>query len=519
METAVPESPAPQSSLAPVESLTPVESPVPAVSPAPVESPGIAEDPWAIPPIPKAGDIPGNEATEPITGHLTLGPETHLATATISTAGGAFEAGGLHVEVPTAALTDDTTFEVTQAQITGSGFGDLVTPVTPLYLVDDGGAALGEPVTLTLPATIPDGAVAMASSYDDAAGVITPLIPIAQDATTLTVGATHFSGVFGGLLDLTKMPSTVDSGFRPGIDDWTFPNEGSYAAKGGHCEGQSLSAIWYYINQRRKDSAMPLHEVGDNNDAAAKTPDFWSDDSNAYRFVSIVHNGPVAVLKTYLFFRNMWNNTNDRMAYNAFWAAIALTGEPQLIRISSAPNTGGHTMIVYRVTPDRLYIADPNYPGRLRTIRYDTLTGKLGPYSSGDNATSIAAAGATNYIKFGYVPWETSKTSDTIAGHWAEYQAGVAGDAIFPAYTLEALAGKDAQGADTWVPLVDGYQTTEEQLTFRLHDPAGVDDLRMWVYRGTSATPARPPGDKVTIDLQDGANPIGVLEEGLGMTP
>ncbi len=465
------------------------------------------------PPIPEQGDIPPVEETKPITGHLTLGAETHLATETIGAAGGTVTAKGLEIQVPNAALTTDTKFDVSQAPITGNSFSKLVTPLSPLYLVDDGGAGLSQPVTVTLPATIPAGATAMAFSYDDASGTITPLIPIAHDATTLTVGATHFSGLFAGLLDLAEM-STVDSGFRPGIDDWEFPNDGSYVAPGGHCEGQSVTAIWYYVTQRREAGAPPLDGLYDNNGETPKTPDFWFDDSDAYRFVSSVHADPIAVPNTYLFFRSMWDNPDDTMAYDAFWAAMALTGEPQLIRISAAQNDPGHTMIVYRVTADRLFIADPNYPGRLRTIRYDATTGKLSPYSSGDNAANIAANGVKVYTRFAYVPWQTSHSSAAISAHWAEFEAGTAGNAIFPNYDLEALAGVDADGNDVWAPLVDGYQTAEKQLTIRISDPRKVDDVRMKVYRATSSTLAAPAGEQVTIELKDGENPLGILEQG-----
>ncbi|MBK7303284.1 MAG: hypothetical protein IPI90_08535 [Saprospiraceae bacterium] len=39
---------------------------------------------------------------------------------------------------------------------------------------------------------------------------------------------------------------TQESGFRPGIDDWEYPNQGSYIDLEGHCAGQSLTAMWYY---------------------------------------------------------------------------------------------------------------------------------------------------------------------------------------------------------------------------------------------------------------------------------
>ena len=206
----------------------------------------------------------------------------------------------------------------------------------------------------------------------------------------------------------------------------------------------------------------------------------------------------------------MWDSSDDRMTYHAFRTAIALSGEPQLIRISPAPGDAGHTMIVYRVTPKRLYIADPNYPARLRSIPYDAISAQLADYSSGANAADIAAAGATIYRRFAYVPWRSSHSEPAIATHWAEFEAGTAGDGVFPEYTLEALAGTDTDGTESWVPLVDGYQTAKSELKIRLRDPSNANLVAMQVFPGTSSTPLGNWGSTQTIQLEDGVNDLGI---------
>ena len=478
--------------------------------PTPPIEDGAIDPTQLVPPIPDEGEVPAPaEPNPPITGTLTLGPATEVARQTIGPAGGTIAAGGLEIRVPDGALAAETPFTVSQAPITAHTFGDLITPITPLYEVESGEAALGAPVTLVLPAAIPAGTTAMAFYYDATAGTLTPLIPIAQDATTLTVGATHFSGLFGGLIDLLKLPEIVDSGFRPGSDDWQFTNYGSFIAPGGQCEGQSLTAIWYYLAQRR-GGASPLNGLYDNNGAPTKTPALQWDDSDGYRLAGNVQVDPVADQFTYEFLKNaMWDRADGRLTYQAFRAAMALTGEPQLIRLSTAPGTGNHTMIVYRVTPQWLLIADPNYPGRLRTIRYDAARGKLGDYSSGDNAADIAANGATIYTRFAYVPWRSSASEAGIAAHWAEFEGGTAGDAVFPGYVLKVLTGKDAQGKDVWAPLTDGYRTGEKKLTVQLTKLTGGTASTMAIYRGTSAVPLGPKAWKQTIDLDEGDNALG----------
>src|SRR5664280_2309442 len=351
-----------------------------------LQSGDVAGDGAAIPqdvplPDPGEGGVPPYERTTPVAGRLTTGAPTTLATTTIGSGGGTIEATGLRIEVPQAALAADATFAVTSASIIAADFGGIVHPITPLYRIEDGGAAFASPVTVTLQASIPAGATAMAFYYDEATGALTPLTPIAQDGTSLTAGATHFSGILGAILDLANVPAIVDSGFRPGIDDWQFGNYGSYVTPNGECEGQSVSEIWYYVTQRLGAGVSPLHGLYDNNGSETKTPALWEDDSDGYRLVSSLQADKIAVPFTYKFLVNgMWDAADGRLAYEAFRAAIALSGRPQLIRISTGPGDSGHTMVVYRVTPQWLLIADPNYPGIGRRIRFDPATGSLGPF-------------------------------------------------------------------------------------------------------------------------------------------
>lgn len=483
-------------------------------------------DPGDVPvdlPPPEAGEVPPFEQTPAVAGTLAVGEPGPAGSTTIGSAGGTVAAEGLTIAVPAGAVDADTTFTVSAARITGLGsagdYGGAITPITPLYVVSMGESDLLTPATVTLamaiPAGLPPDTVPMAFYYDEATGTLSPLTPVGADGTSLTVLAPHFSGILGALVDLPRLPATADSGFRPGVDDWAFANNGSYVALGGHCEGQTLSEIWYYIHQRRAAGASPLYGLYDNNGAVEKTPTLWVDDSDGYRFVSSVHAGPVVDRFSYLFLRNlMWNAADDRMTVAAFRAAIALSGQPQMIRITPNVAEGGHTMVLYRVTPTRLYVADPNYPGRLRSIVYDAATGKLGSYSSGDSATSIAAQGATSYTHFAYVPWMASKTEAQVAARWAEFEASEAGDRTFPVYGLKAVGGKDAAGKDVWVPLANGFSTPEAQLGIQVTKLGDNAPTMMRVYRGTSSTPVGPWAWKQTLELAPGDNEIGLLVVG-----
>jgi hypothetical protein len=465
-----------------------------------------------------AGPIPPVNKTKPATGQLTLGAETSVATKMIGAVGGTIAAQGLQIQVPDGTLAADTNFDVKQAPITGNTFGGFVTPITPLYLIDDGGATFAKPVTVVLQATIPAGATAMAFSYDDASGTLTPLTPIAQDATSLTVAATHFSPVLGGLLDVTDSSAPVDSGHRATIDDWRFKNNGAIIAPAGICEGMNLSSIWYYINQPL-GAGVPLHGVGDNNGASPATPNFWQDDSNAYRFAASVQKSPRADWPMYVYLWRFQELGDGRANYEALRAAIKGTGQPQLLTIDTDARDAGHSVIVEEVEANQLLVSDPNYPGpkdNPRYIPYDPATGKLGPYSSGKNSADIAAHGVRIYTRFAYIPRATSMADAVIAAQWAQFQSKTAGDTMFPKYDLEALAGTDEQGQEVWAPLVDGYRTSDSTLRVRLSDPGSpvADNVLMQVFRGTSGEPAVPNGHDVTVNLTSGHNPLGFLEVG-----
>jgi hypothetical protein len=462
-----------------------------------------------VPPDPGEGDVPPPEETTPATGTLTPGAASDLVSQTIGPSGGTIQAGGLSLEFPVDTFPADTPVTVTQAPVTAAGFGGRFTPLTPLYTVSAGDGTLGAPVIVTLPAAVPDGATALAFYYDETAGSLTPLAPIDANATSITAAANHFSGIVGGTYTPAAAPSAVDSGFRPGIDDWQFANHGSYVVPKGHCEGMSDTAIWYHVVQREKGGASPLNGLYDNNGAPDRTPTLQWDDSDGYRLASNVQADPTAdPIRYWSSVRRLYGRADDRMTWAAFRAAIEFTGEPQEIVIGK--EGAEHAMIVYRVTADRLFIGDPNYPARLRTITYDAATGKLAPYSSGVNAAAIAANGPKIYTKFAYVPWRSAATEARIAAHWTEFQNGTAGDAVFPTYALEALAGTDEAGAETWVPLVDGYASPDKQLRIRVRDPSSANDVAIKVFPGTSATPLGGFAAEQTISLQDGDTPLGI---------
>ena len=441
----------------------------------------------------------------------TIGLDGRAASATVSAAGQPWD--GLEIDVPAGAWSDST-LAISARPITGSTFGALVTPISPLYTVSGAEGMASDPVTLTIPATIPADSFAMGFFYDDATGSLEGMPLLAETATSVTVATEHFSSYFVSMIKRALLPETIDSGFRPGKDDWQFTNYGSYVAPGGHCAGQALTEAWYYIERRLKAGAAPLYGLFDNN-GGEKTPDRWEDDSDGYRLASVAHGQYMANrLNAANKFFSSWRTAGfDTLEYDAFRYSIAVTAEPQLVSISDAQDKNGHVMLAYRVAPVGVFVADPNFPAAWRLIPFVPSTGKFGQYLSGSTASAIASGNGISYVNFAYKAKTALVDWSALAADWAAFDAGTIGAGAFPSYGLEALA-KNADGDDEWRPLQDGYTITDKQLTIRVTPAQNADQVQMGVFRGSSSTLAAPMSDQVTIDLTDGANPLGIYERG-----
>lgn len=457
----------------------------------------------------------------PVQGQLTLGDASPVqtinlgangASATIAAPGQSWD--GLKVDVPAGAWPG-ATLQITAQPITASSFGDLVTPISPLYTVSGAEGMAPTPVTLEIPATIPADSFAMGFFYDDA-GHLEGMPLLAEDATSVTIATEHFSKFFVSLAKLALLPTTADSGFRPGVDDWQFENLGSYITPDGECAGQSLTEAWYYIERSLKKADTPrLYGLYDN-DGKGKTPDLWQDDSYGYRLASLAqtqyeaYTANASTKDLDRFFKKWRGLGFDTLQYNAFLYAIAVTGEPQIVSLSDAADAAGHVMIAYLVTPDSIYVADPNYPAASRPIPFNAKTGKFGTYSSGPNALDIAQGNDVSYVNFVYKAKSALVDWSMLATDWAALDAGTIGDGIYPDYKIMVY---DKQRG-VWNELTDGYKTDESSIAVYVEGPANVDYIGATARLGT--TLIGNGGGKQTdqdrsfsIPLNPGDNDIG----------
>jgi len=412
---------------------------------------------------------------------------------------------GLVITVPADAYRKPTEMKVTYAPVEDHSFGANFNPVSPLISIENGEALAAEPVELTIPVEVADDEFAMAFFYDDEQGTLEGLPLLSRDTTSITVATRHFSSVIVSAVNTALLYSDIDSGFRPGVDDWQFANRGSYLMPGGHCSGQTTTALWYYVT-KPDGPGETLYNRYDNNGWEPASPRFWYDDSLGYRFASVVQLEDDYDGKLFNLTQRM--HVLHQETWYLFAYSIMVTGEPQFVGIVSSAG-GGHAMVVYRVNQGTLHVADPNYPGRTdRVIEF--ANGRFTPYNSGANAEAIERGQGKAYDQIFYVAKTAWVDWDRVADRWTEFKTLTIGDDVFPTYRIDRL---DDQG--NYVPLTDGYETSESIIKLSLYSPLGAKS-RFDVSRdGQWLTTVPVIGAAAAgFQLEEGNNRLGVYISG-----
>lgn len=384
---------------------------------------------------------------------------------------------GLEIVIPAGSYREPLLFKVSYAPVNSTTFKN-VKPVSPLIIVENGGAYANQTMTVKVPVTIGANQFAMGFYYDAAAGTLEGMPLVDADASSVTVATQHFSSFFISAVDAAILSANIDSGFRPGTDDWQFVNNGSALEPKGHCAGQSLSAMWYYVT-RPDGKTANLNGRYDRNGKTPATPDFQWDDSLSYRFASVIQHDINWDNKDIQYFRDLYT-TRPQLSLRAFAYSILATGEPQYVRIRSS--TGGHALVAYRVDNGKLYVADPNYPGNNeRSIEFSG--GKFQPYESGANAQEIAAGKSTRYDTICYIGKSAFVDWNKISARWKEMKAGTIGAGLFPEYEWQVTDDKGQKDV-----LEEGFLTSKAYLDWGYYlDPkAGKNVYYFFTLDGKS---------------------------------
>lgn len=456
------------------------------------------------------------------TGNITLGKRIEVVSQMVDKTGGIIGVdkpgdplNGFVISVLPDSYSSSRTFKVSYAPITKHTFGRDINPISPMITVDNGGGYSEEIMYLRVPVNVPKGHFAMGFIYDEKSKQLEGLPLVGMDSESLTIATRHFSSFFISSIEEVLLKKDVDSGFRPGIDDWHFVNYGSYIAPDGHCEGQSLTAMWYYCTSPDGKDAC-LYGRYDNNGNSPATPDLQLDDSLGYRFCSVVQEE-----NRNLFANNFWLQLQGKKikikdnewsiedtkgisagaTFNLFVYSIRATGEPQEVGMHSYEG-GGHAMIVYKVADNELYVADPNYPGdKDRRIIYYPEDNYFDAYDSGANREDIDAGDAKFYETIQYWAKTTVVPWDIISNRWTEFKNGTIGNNEFPQWQLYTF---DSQGKQ--VNFVNGFETNEKLLAVGAFQPP---DKRITYQAYIDGAVVKAVDGK--IPLKPGNNNIGFV--------
>jgi len=392
---------------------------------------------------------------------LTAGESTQAASAEISSDGGTLSIdegalSGFSIEVLENTFAESLKFDVSTAPVESHEFGDDFNPASPLITIDNGDIFADTPMMVTIPIQIEDDEFAMAFFYDEQTRELKPLPLLSLTNNELVTMTQHFSKIVVSKTKKDNIKTVCDTKFKPKVDDFQIPNEGSYIAPGGHCLGTVIAEAYYYL-KKELNQGNTLYGRFDN-DGHDKTPNYWEDDADVVRLVSSIQIGG-----------NVWDNptklmaafkkqlyVDDTQTYYAMLYAMMFSKQPQIIDLRDGKE--GHAVLAYKITPDAIYIADPNHPGD---------TTKRIPVTQ-DSSGKIKFGKYNNYNKIGYYGLYAIMNESVTYALWCEAIDGsptltVSAADFFPDdIVIEVVVGKDKNGKEVTKPLIDGLILTEE---------------------------------------------------------
>lgn len=476
---------------------------------------------------------PDDGGTGGTRGAVTSTDRVQAAAQTIGTGGGVIrveKAGdalnGLEIMVPAGAFPESRAITVSEATVTAHTLGAEVQALSPLITIRSAPGYAAAPVTVKIPVTVPDGHIAMGVLYDESRGKIEGLPLVEATGTSVTVALRTFapspgsssgkrlfsaaeSAISGNILVVSVAESVlrsggvIDTGFKPGVDDWEFVNAGSYISPGGHCAGQSISAMWYYYEKKLKGSPSLYGQFDRVRDSKYV---LWQDNPRGYRFASTIQEDlDWDSLSRKIFLMTRETPEYHHLSWKAFALSMFLTGEPQYVGLIS--DQGGHAIIAHKIdySAGILYVSDPNYPGEEHTITWNGA--QFDPYNTMQNTDE---ADPHPYTGIGYFAKSSMVDWDRIGQRWGELESLTIGNDRFPRYRLwvtddtggHELEPSEVVNADSIVVQVQWKNgTVNDRIYMTVFDASGKQVAPEPAY----ARSARPE----TIRLNPGETVLG----------
>ncbi len=390
----------------------------------------------------------------------TLINNTFSAGQTITVTTGDNSVNGMKIVIPENSFTGYKLFKISSYKITKNNFGEYVNPISPIFKITSNGTYIDGIYEVTIPVKIETGSFPLVFIYDEQNNKLEPLpvqgftsnsvtfttrhfatskiIPSNNKTAPLIQADENYSILFVSSLQesIINQKAIISSGFKPGTDDWEFPNYGSFIVPGGQCSGQNMAAFWYYFEKKLKGKPNLYNTL-------SQLDNIWQENNRGYRFCSVIHSD-LSWDGTFINFFDKYIDKNqelDRLKFYMIAGAMLVTGEPQGIGIyretgtkpDGSPTYGGHDLICYQLEPasGKLYISDPNTPGMQQSINFTN--NKFSPYKAKLNANETSDKEykyITYYAKTAYIEW------DKIATRWNQVEDYTIGNDKFPGYQI-----------------------------------------------------------------------------------
>lgn len=472
---------------------------------------GFVEDPGSTPSTGEE-DLSGGPAR---TGGLTLGEAEELLVQAVGPEGGTLTvaapddpADGLTIEVPSGAYPEGTVFQVRSRPIQSHVFGPDFNPASPLIEIEAGAELAEGAVIVSVPAQIAPEDFGMAFAYEEKDGALEGLTFLDSDAEGVRFASRYLSRDFVvSTVARERLQGDIQTGFEHGVDDWQFRNYGSVLAPRGHCAGQSLTALYYFV----EELGPPLYGQYDNYDHPfpPDTPGLQWDDEQAYRLASAAQTSIDFFSASRWFWRLFKDEHGDPGVYNAFAYSMLLTGAPQYVGLQRQVGTG-HAMIVYGKRGNSLLISDPSYPYGTgggeseRTIDFDPASQAFKPYVSGPNARNLDEA----YDEITYFGYKDAVDWQALGELWEELEAGTVGGDLFPSYRLMVREGESDVEEELW----NNHEAASRDIVVRVEAEFSP---YLWVY-DTDGRKMAESSKPIPITLQPGDNYLGFEIDSLG---
>lgn len=434
---------------------------------------------------------------------VNLGTNTSLTTQNIGDLGGTINgpAGspldGISVEFPAGALPGNTDVSLgfnngTVIPVDGTSGGTLL--VLDTNTVDE----FSQPVEITFPYS-GVGAIPIPYYVDDSGGLhLMELVEIDSVNGTATFSTYHAS-IFTWILDILGLSDPADTystSYRPAEDGFQIVNTGSDYNRGGECFGMTSFSLWYFEHHIASGDFYPrfMYNVGTR--------------KGQNIIATRAHTSIAQQWSQYIPTVSAERNLTDEQNYTIIRNALLNTANPVLVYLAHMDGSpGAHSVLAYGYNSGTFSIYDPNSPGQIRQIIYNTVSQEFNTYSgydrinyNGDGSLHLTES-YTNVLNESVAQFASPDATINITSH-------ADGEEVFTRDVT--LAGTIESGEvlveklDVWVGSDKFSTEVPESGTFSLEIPveAGVNHLLFDTWgRNQSGTEINVLNDMIAEDF------------------